>query len=266
MAAIVASTSSGSEAQKGDSGGHPLQHPFVFWYMRRGKGGGSQQSKEEAAAPTPVPNPYESSIKQMTAVHTVEEFWSVYDWLTRPNALPTTTDLHFFRQGVKPTWEDPQNASGGKWLIRLRKGLASRYWEEMVLALVGQQLSHGVRSDEINGVVISIRYNEDIISIWNKHAHDREATDKLRDGIKKILRLPSHVHMEYKPHQTSLADKSSFRNTTVWKPKSARSDSTSASTGDPTTDARSSHMSRRSNSWGEREPPKRRTETERSWR
>jgi translation initiation factor 4E len=250
-------------------GHHALQHSFVFWYMRRGKGSGSGGTSadpngsakkgappgvapvlvdegsiavnvdnhanaastspaDQPASPTaaaaatagggPPNNPYESSIKQIAAVHSVEEFWSIYDYLVRPDMLPTTTDLHFFRHGVKPTWEDSQNAKGGKWLIRLKKGLASRYWEELLLALLGQQLSkEGVKSEEICGVVISIRYSEDIISIWNKHATDRDATEKIRDGIKKVLRLPSHVHMEYKPHQTSLADKSSFRNTTVWK-------------------------------------------------
>lgn len=67
--------------------------------------------------------------------------------------------------------------------------------------------------------MISIRYSEDIISVWNKTAGDREITDRLRDCIKKILVLPGFVHMEYKPHETSLMDQSSFRNTQVWKPK-----------------------------------------------
>lgn len=31
------------------------------------------------------------------------------------------------------------NAKGGKWIIRLPKGLASRYWEEIILALIGGQ-------------------------------------------------------------------------------------------------------------------------------
>jgi translation initiation factor 4E len=201
-----------------------------------------------------VINPYESSIKEIATVSTVEEFWTVYDWLNRPNDLPNTTDFHFFRRGIKPTWEDPENVKGGKWLIRLKKGLASRYWEEILLAMVGQQF-HGVPAEEINGAVVSIRYGEDIISVWNRTAFDRELTDKIRDGIKKILRLPSHVHMEYKPHQASLQDKSSFRNTTVWKPKTER---TSA----PLSELRDT---RRSNSWGEREKPKRR-DIERSWR
>merc|ERR1740139_429757 len=130
-------------------------------------------------------NPYENSIKRIATVKTVEEFWSTYDYLTRPNELPTTTDYHFFREGIKPTWEDPHNSRGGKWIVRLRKGLASRYWEEVVLALIGSQFT-GIPDGEVCGAVVSIRYSEDIVSVWNKTANDREITDRLRDGIKRV--------------------------------------------------------------------------------
>lgn len=148
----------------------------------------------KTTTPTTAPNPYENSIKTVATVKTVEEFWTTYDHLVRPNDLPTTTDYHFFREGIKPTWEDPGNARGGKWIVRLRKGLASRYWEETLLALIGGQFQ-GIPDGEVCGAVVSIRYGEDIVSVWNKTADDREITERLRDAIKKILQLPSNVHM-----------------------------------------------------------------------
>jgi translation initiation factor 4E len=213
--------------------------------MRRGKGSKVQaadddkNNKESSAGPS---NAYESSIKTIATVKTVEEFWNTYDFLARPSDLPATTDYHFFREGIKPTWEDPKNEKGGKWIVRLRKGLASRYWEESLLALIGGQF-HGVPDGEICGAVVSIRYNEDILGIWNRNAADRDMTERIRDAIKKVLQLPPHAHMEYKPHQAALQDKSSFRNTQVWKPKS------SEGRGEP----------RRQSSWGERDD-------RRSWR
>lgn len=194
-------------------------------------------------------HPYENSIKAISTVTTVEEFWNTYNYLRRPNDLPTTTDYHFFRDGIKPTWEDSGNAKGGKWIVRLPKGLASRYWEEVILALIGGQFP-GVPDGEICGLVVSIRYSEDILGIWNKTA-DREITDRLRDAIKRVLQLPPHANMEYKPHQASIQDKSSFRNTQVWKSK--------------TLERTEPRETRRSGSWGEREKPGRR-ESERSWR
>jgi Eukaryotic initiation factor 4E len=94
--------------------GTPLNNPFVFSFMRRGKGATTSAvaeggKKEDDTVKTDVPgvvHPYENSIKTITEVATVEEFWRTYDFLKRPNDLPTTTDYHFFRSGIKPTWED----------------------------------------------------------------------------------------------------------------------------------------------------------------
>lgn len=57
----------------------------------------------------------------------VEHFWRIYNHMQRPNEFKTTTDFHLFKNGIKPTWEDPQNERGGKWMVRLKKGLASRF-------------------------------------------------------------------------------------------------------------------------------------------
>jgi translation initiation factor 4E len=107
----------------------------------------------------------------------VEQFWRIYNHLQRPNEFKTTTDYHLFKNGIKPTWEDPQNERGGKWMVRLKKGLTSRYWEELVLAIIGEQFDVG---HEICGAVVSIRHNEDILSVWNKNADNTEAKNKIR--------------------------------------------------------------------------------------
>jgi len=50
--------------------------------------------------------------------------------------------------------QDDANRSGGKWIIRLKKGLASRCWENLILAMLGEQFMVG---EEICGAVISVR-------------------------------------------------------------------------------------------------------------
>jgi hypothetical protein len=144
--------------------------------------------------------------------------------------------------------QQPSNAKGGKWIIRMPKGLASRYWEEIILALIGGQFG-GVPDGEICGAVLSVRYSEDILGVWNRNAANADVTDKIRDAIKKVLQIPPHAYMEYKPHQASLQDRSSFRNTQVWKPTKQldRPSSTVESSGG------ASATTRRSGSWTERE-------------
>ena len=93
---------------------------------------------------------YEESMKVLGSFQTIEHFWRIYDHMQRPNEFKSTTDYHLFKDGIKPTWEDPANKNGGKWMVRLKKGLASRYWEDTVLAIVGEQFDVG---HEICGAV-----------------------------------------------------------------------------------------------------------------
>ncbi|GLT87414.1 hypothetical protein SLE2022_055000 [Rubroshorea leprosula] len=178
------------------AGFHPLKHKYVFWYTRRTPG--SRQTS------------YEDNIKQIVDFSTVEGFWVCYCHLARPSSLPSPTDLHLFKEGIRPLWEDSANSKGGKWIIRFKKVVSGRFWEDLVLALVGDQLDYG---DNICGAVLSIRFNEDILSVWNRDASDHQAVMALRDSIKRHLKLPHSYVMEYKPHDASLRDNSSYRNT-----------------------------------------------------
>lgn len=156
---------------------------------------------------------YEKSIKEIGNFKTVEGFWKIYNHLIRPNDLPNTMDYLLFKKGIKPMWEDPANKKGGKWIVRIPKGTASRYWEDLVLAIIGEQFDVG---NEICGAVISVRFNEDIISLWNRNADNKEACSRIRDSINKVLNLPSFVECGYKSHDSSMHDNSSFRNTNAW--------------------------------------------------
>lgn len=95
---------------------------------------------------------------------TVEDFWTVYRHLKYPSALNPVSDYHLFKKGIRPIWEDDENRKGGKWIVRLKKGVADRYWENLMLALIGDQF--GEAGEEICGAVLSVRNGEDIISIW----------------------------------------------------------------------------------------------------
>lgn len=59
-------------------------------------------------------------------------------------------------------------------------------------------------NDEICGAVISVRYQEDIISVWNRTASDQTTTTRIRDTLKRVLNLPPSTIIEYKVHADSL--------------------------------------------------------------
>uniref|UniRef100_A0A8C5UDR5 Eukaryotic translation initiation factor 4E family member 2 n=1 Tax=Malurus cyaneus samueli TaxID=2593467 RepID=A0A8C5UDR5_9PASS len=210
---------------------HPLQYNYTFWYSRRTPG-----------RPTSSQS-YEQNIKQIGTFASVEQFWRFYSHMVRPGDLTGHSDFHLFKEGIKPMWEDDANKNGGKWIIRLRKGLASRCWENLILAMLGEQFMVG---EEICGAVVSVRFQvsafenwhvlpcaaglpkvpraypslpaipqEDIISIWNKTASDQATTARIRDTLRRVLNLPPNTIMEYKTHTDSIKDNSSFRNTKI---------------------------------------------------
>lgn len=76
-------------------------------------------------------------------------------------------------------WEDDVNLNGGKWVIRFKKGASTRSWENLALALIGNQFGTSA-GEEICGIVVSLKPHEDVISIWNKTATNRDATTRIR--------------------------------------------------------------------------------------
>lgn len=107
---------------------------------------------------------YEKTLHPIAAVDNVEDFFSVYSHLKRPSTLPLVSDYHLFKRGVRPIWEDDDNKRGGKWIVRLKKGVSDRYWEDLLLAVIGDQFAEA--SEDVCGVVLSVRNGEDILSIW----------------------------------------------------------------------------------------------------
>ncbi|KAL0060411.1 hypothetical protein AAF712_005818 [Marasmius tenuissimus] len=199
---------------------------WVFWF------------RQHRAPGNKITN-YEEGIKKISSLSSVESFWSLWTHLTPPSALQPTTDYLVFHSGIRrPVWEDPLNITGGKWIIRLKKGVADRIWEDLVLAILGEQFDEikqptetdgdnavagswedssdpGSEFPEICGCTISVRQSEDIVSLWNRVESDVKHREKIRDTMRRVLNLPPSTIMEYKTNNDSMNDKSSFRNSAI---------------------------------------------------
>ena len=116
--------------------------------------------------PTHKFSDYERSTIKLASISSVEAFWTIYSHLKRPSSLPSVSDYHIFKEGIRPVWEDEANKKGGKWIIRLKKGVADRYWEDLLLVIVGDQFLEA--GEEVCGAVLSVRSGEDVLSIWTK--------------------------------------------------------------------------------------------------
>ncbi|MGH0134884.1 UNVERIFIED_CONTAM: hypothetical protein FKN15_056234 [Acipenser sinensis] len=173
------------------AGEHPLQYNYTFWYSRRTP---SRPANTQS---------YEQNIKHIGSVasptspgageHPLQYNYTFW-YSRRTPSRPANTQS--YEQNIKhigSVASDEANKNGGKWIIRLRKGLASRFWENIILAMLGEQFMVG---EEICGVVVSIRFQEDILSIWNKTANDQVTTSRIRDTLRRVLNLPPNTIME----------------------------------------------------------------------
>lgn len=184
----------------------PLKWTWVVWYR----------------PPTPKSSDYEKSIQPVCKFSTAQEFWKVFCHLKRPSSLPTVSDYNLFKHGIRPVWEDEENKRGGKWIMRLKKGVADRYWEELLMALVGNQF--GDAGEEVCGIVLSVRSGEDVFSIWTKNDGGRNIKIRyvqvpvralaslimFRETVKRVLNLPDGTNIVWRSHDDSIAQRTAI--------------------------------------------------------
>lgn len=99
------------------------QHTFVLWYTQKTPGVRTQTSYEDSIKKIADFSSVKSvlgwfliyygilffcqlaSLLLRTFPSQVEAFWMCYCRLVRPANLPSSTDLHFFKEGIRPLWE-----------------------------------------------------------------------------------------------------------------------------------------------------------------
>lgn len=169
---------------------------------------------------------YEKTLHPMAKCSTVEEFFAIYKCLKAPSNVPLMTDYHLFKDGIRPIWEDKENKEGGKWVLRLKKGVVDRYWDDILFACIGGQLCDD--STQVNGIVLSVRNGEDVISIWTAstggkvlkiryvfflphHCYEPTNADPVtRESMKSVLKCPPNTRFDFKSHDESLTQRATI--------------------------------------------------------
>ena len=164
---------------------HPLQTPWSLYYQQPNPDDANNED-------------YASSIHKIGKFDTVEDFWTYYSHLKRPNEITENIEFLIFRNDIRGMWEDEENRSGGKWIIFLKKEFSPQYWEKTVLSLIGE-LIH----EDVLGAVIAIREDTDILSFWTREGRGptTDATlQAIAESISKALDLPPSTQLKFKQH------------------------------------------------------------------
>jgi len=204
-----ASSTSGGDAASSTASGvdfsvpHPLEHEWTLWYDQR---------MEQHRRVRGEKQQYENNLRAIGSMGTVESFWAYFNHVVPPSRMDCNANYHFFKKGIKPMWEDPANAKGGKWIIVLKSRHRERLdemWANLLLALIGETLDV---EDDICGAVCSRRKNGDKIAVWTKTKNNEELIMAIGRHSRAVLGLPPEIQLKYQVHEDSLKSASSYNN------------------------------------------------------
>lgn len=184
---------------------HPLQHNWTMYYDSK---------------PVMTPGPktptgklsYEENLQTIGTFDTVETFCRYFNWVKKPGQLDLNTNFHIFKDKIKPMWEDPANANGGKWVISMRSTqLLDRCWTWLVYSLVGEELDE---NDDICGAVMSRRARGDRIAVWVRDKDNVPVINGIGRRLLKILDLQNEkgIGMDFQFNEDALKSGTSYNN------------------------------------------------------
>lgn len=173
---------------------HPLNSKWTLWYYLPEKDG----------------RDWELCQHQIHTVNTIEDFWSLMDHVKQPSELTNGVDYSFFKNGIRPMWEDPQNREGGRMTVintsKCRQAAIDEIWLDVLLFLVGENFEH---TDDVCGMVLNVRNYGFKLAVWTTHAN----TNIIRSigiNLKKNLCTPPNQPITFELHSETLKNAQTY--------------------------------------------------------
>jgi translation initiation factor 4E len=158
-----------------------LQNKFVFWYH---------------IIDTSSDQDYKAQIKKLAQFETLEDFWSIFQYLKKPDDYKQPIEIQLFKDGITPMWEDENNKKGGRISLKLRKEFSNLVWEELIFAFIGGYFNKEIK-DEINGLVINCKKDFNTLQLWTRN-FDSEINKGIENNLRELLNIPKEVILEIK--------------------------------------------------------------------
>ncbi|KAF3933494.1 hypothetical protein ABW19_dt0209336 [Dactylella cylindrospora] len=181
---------------------HPLMNKWTLWFTKPPSGAKSD-------------NQWADSLKEVVTFDSVEEFWGIYNNITKTSDLALKSDYHLFKVGIRPEWEDPANKHGGKWAYQFKEKKTvpiDELWLHTMLAAIGETLEKET-DKEVMGVVINVRKGFYRIGLWTRtigtggdgksQKEAREALLEIGRRFKEVLKLGEREQVEFSGHTES---------------------------------------------------------------
>ncbi|KAK8807722.1 eukaryotic translation initiation factor 4E [Blastocystis sp. subtype 4] len=167
---------------------HPLRNYYRFWRV----------SNIDANTDN-----YENALEDLGLCRTVEQFWEIYCFLP-VIGTGSCDSYYFFKDGIMPLWEDPENKNGGRVTLTLTgTELLPYLWETLLLTTIGEQFNVG---KEICGVSVTVKpkKNQSVLCVWNKTATFGRVITQIETVLKTVWNSPPRMRFAYKRNSNAV--------------------------------------------------------------
>jgi translation initiation factor 4E len=140
---------------------YPLNDSWTFWY-----------------------GPWDN-IQKVYEIKSINEFWNVFNSVIQIPNLGFKKDYHFFKTGIRPTYEDSINATGGCINIDIKNEIADKVWIYTLLGIIGMNFTD---YNFITGAVGSSKAGgKSKISLWVTTNSDLTVLNRIAIEWKKMI-------------------------------------------------------------------------------
>jgi len=172
---------------------HQLKYTWVMWCSKS------------------IPNPKSHAAAQwdhkvVTKFSTAEQFWSLFNFLDdqKEGVCHYYGDICFFREGIKPDWDDESNKDGGRVVIIdeacRNPEVLMNYLHRISLLIVGHQFK--TAADHVCGIFASRKdpVNDPwLVSVWLDNSAAKYHR-KVYEIISKDITLDPNVEVKWYAH------------------------------------------------------------------
>ncbi|MES1918301.1 translation initiation factor eIF4E [Bonamia ostreae] len=134
-----------------------------------------------------------SALLKVRTFKLYKEYFEIENVFRPASEIARRSSYYFFREGITPTWEDKNNANGGRWFFSIRrenKEDIDKTWRLLIASFFAGAVKH---MEDVCGAVVSSKNREYRVSLWVRNNISISDQHELGSSIKKILGVKSEV-------------------------------------------------------------------------
>lgn len=189
---------------------HKLNDAWVLWYDYQEKKYNSNLN-------------WSDNLQILGEIGDVETLWGIYEKIGNVQDLQMSSNLHFFRKGIKPMWEDSKNMNGGKWVLEIQiDQMNNSIWADTLMFCASEicmlkdmpapedKMKKVITETDLDrkmegvvcGAVLSPRRHYFRISIWTSCKDARAKA--VGQMWKKFLDIKDSSKISFRAHETAI--------------------------------------------------------------